>query len=314
MAARSPGEIVKLLDDIPYFLMAGKLIPPLPVLNELLERGEYDAGMSGYTEWTPFAVDEGEYAAVVAALQARGMILAESSPPEDVDSYGRWAEWALAQRMGDDEAAEYLDRMFGLRRSLKEQIEACREKDEHTQRVSWSALIDVNGRISRTLLNWHERRRARAEADEVSPMCYLAPFPSGADSGPMPGTGKAKLTATIGNPETERWEDPLEIALFRQSDLLSKQYPDLPGFIRNDVQGLFVTESHEVAITDGVSAFITAQYAETGNALFLMVMVGGRNIAQVRSPAFYGDDDNAGFSIFLAVPGGDSTLELALWR
>lgn len=63
----APLEVFLL--DIPYLLMYG-VIPPLPVINEILKSGGGDGGMSPGTSWEPFTITETEYKELVSCLLA----------------------------------------------------------------------------------------------------------------------------------------------------------------------------------------------------------------------------------------------------
>jgi hypothetical protein len=47
------GSVADLLMDIPYFFIA-KIIPPIDVVNEVLQKGVLDAGMSGGCKWKAY--------------------------------------------------------------------------------------------------------------------------------------------------------------------------------------------------------------------------------------------------------------------
>jgi hypothetical protein len=47
------GSVADLLFDVPYFFLA-KIMPPMDVVNEVLQKGVVDAGMSGCYKWKPF--------------------------------------------------------------------------------------------------------------------------------------------------------------------------------------------------------------------------------------------------------------------
>jgi hypothetical protein len=53
--------------DIPFLFVAG-VIPPLAVLNAVLESGGSDGGMSPGASWEPVALTEQEYAELVEEL------------------------------------------------------------------------------------------------------------------------------------------------------------------------------------------------------------------------------------------------------
>ena len=57
--------------SVPAFVYALKfygIIPPIHILNEVLESGRDDAGMSGGAKWKPFSVSASEYGELVENL------------------------------------------------------------------------------------------------------------------------------------------------------------------------------------------------------------------------------------------------------
>jgi hypothetical protein len=54
--------------DIVYLFGEDGIIPPLHVLNEVLEEGGNNGGMSPGTTWRPFRINEEEYVELVRAL------------------------------------------------------------------------------------------------------------------------------------------------------------------------------------------------------------------------------------------------------
>lgn len=61
------GSLVEFVLAMPHLLEFGA-IPPLPVFNQLLLTGLYDAGMSGGCQWKPFQIEEEEYDELVLEL------------------------------------------------------------------------------------------------------------------------------------------------------------------------------------------------------------------------------------------------------
>lgn len=64
-------EFVLGLPDIGLMIRKTKFIPPLIVINELLNIGKCDAGMSGYYEWVPFKIDSEEYEQLKKSLEKK---------------------------------------------------------------------------------------------------------------------------------------------------------------------------------------------------------------------------------------------------
>jgi len=81
------GSVIDLLGRIPY-LLSWHILPPLHVLNELLQIGHSDAGMSGGCRWNPFTLSQEEFRELVSVLaQREGEDFVEFvSPPKWVTS------------------------------------------------------------------------------------------------------------------------------------------------------------------------------------------------------------------------------------
>lgn len=95
------GTVVDLLAAVPY-LLTTQLVPPLRVVNDLLTKGSYDAGMSGGCEWEPFQIDASEWNDVKQALTAPG---SEEpcefiEPPDWVKTYDDWHTWVMTFKWG----------------------------------------------------------------------------------------------------------------------------------------------------------------------------------------------------------------------
>ena len=90
------GSVIDLLGRIPY-LLSSHILPPLHVLNELLQIGHSDAGMSGGCRWNPFTLSQEEFRELVSVLaQREGEDFVEFvSPPKWVTSFGKWHCWIL---------------------------------------------------------------------------------------------------------------------------------------------------------------------------------------------------------------------------
>ena len=89
------GSLADLVRDIPYLLVAG-MIPPLPVVNEMLRRGECDAGMSGGCRWPPMELSSAEFSELVAELErdgAHGRAVHRADAPAWVTTQKEWSLW-----------------------------------------------------------------------------------------------------------------------------------------------------------------------------------------------------------------------------
>ena len=96
-AIEREGDLLELIQSIPYFLV-GKKLPPLQVLNSIFEAGSADAGMSGGAEWEPFTITSLEYDELIA--QCRQKDIATPSYPEWVKSRSDFQVWELEADRG----------------------------------------------------------------------------------------------------------------------------------------------------------------------------------------------------------------------
>ena len=84
------GSVADLLFDIPYFFLA-KIIPPIDIVNEVLQKGVEDVGMSGGCKWKPFQLDGASYAKLTNDL--RQMDFVTIQPPDWVTTRSDWHGW-----------------------------------------------------------------------------------------------------------------------------------------------------------------------------------------------------------------------------
>lgn len=105
------GTLGDLLFSVPYLLSA-RLVPPLPVVNDLLETGGSDAGMSGGCTWEPFSITESEWNELVHELAARGSddACAFVEPPEWVRTVADWSAWIMIFKYGYPEELRHIER------------------------------------------------------------------------------------------------------------------------------------------------------------------------------------------------------------
>jgi hypothetical protein len=105
------GTIAELLTAIPYLLSA-RIIPPLAIVNDLLNGGHSDAGMSGGCEWEPFALTESEWDELTATLRSLPDDEACEfvQPPQWVESIDDWQAWIMIFKYGLPEEFRYLER------------------------------------------------------------------------------------------------------------------------------------------------------------------------------------------------------------
>jgi hypothetical protein len=119
------GTVVDLLERTPYLLAFG-VVPPLHVLNDLLRRGKRDAGMSGGCRWEPFEIDDDEWAAARATLEAAARPCRYVPPPSWVTTIGDWEIWLFEHVYGvpADEHRRLVTRDAELQRTIAEAQDA----------------------------------------------------------------------------------------------------------------------------------------------------------------------------------------------
>ncbi|MCC7446720.1 MAG: hypothetical protein IT324_04850 [Anaerolineae bacterium] len=67
-AVKRQEPLVEFVLDIPYLMASYGVIPPLHVLDEVLQEGGDDGGMSPGTTWRPFKIKKEEYEELVQTL------------------------------------------------------------------------------------------------------------------------------------------------------------------------------------------------------------------------------------------------------
>jgi hypothetical protein len=149
------GTVADLLESIPYLLSMG-VIPPLPVVNDVLRGGISDAGMSGGCRWDPVEIDAREWDNVRAALEAGGKPYRYIPPPEWVESHEDWHVWLFEHVYGVP--ADEHRRLQRQDTELKQAIEqALAENDEERVAELHVQRVRVNEEISRLVMT-HIRR------------------------------------------------------------------------------------------------------------------------------------------------------------
>ena len=91
------GTVADLLFDIPYFFLA-RIIPPIDVVNEVLQKGVSDAGMSGGCQWKPLQLDPESYAKLATYLRQMDFVTMPS--PDWVKTHSDWHSWCAEQVLG----------------------------------------------------------------------------------------------------------------------------------------------------------------------------------------------------------------------
>jgi hypothetical protein len=91
------GTVKDLLFDVPYFFRENDIIPSLQILNDFLQKGISDAGMSGGCRWKPFELDEQEYNELIQQLltePTRNLKLIKI--PNHIQTYKIWISFRIS--------------------------------------------------------------------------------------------------------------------------------------------------------------------------------------------------------------------------
>ncbi len=137
--AKKTGTLKELLENIPY-LMIHKIIPPLKVINYILQTGKYDAGMSGGCTWEPFQINNEEYEELTKSLIASDKKYTKDEPPDWVENYSEWHIWIM-ERLYDVPAEEHLrltkeySRLEKLRKEAHENGDSTLTIDLHLKAI-----------------------------------------------------------------------------------------------------------------------------------------------------------------------------------
>jgi hypothetical protein len=153
------GPLSEFLESVPTVLQFG-VIPPLQVLNDLLQRGSIDAGMSGACRWDPLAVEARDWSELRAALEA-GAGHEYIEPPSWVQTYDDWQVWLLELRHGvpAEEHRRLLDQDAALARELEQ---AVANNDDDLADTLREQRSDVNDAIARLVMTrLQTKRRAK---------------------------------------------------------------------------------------------------------------------------------------------------------
>ncbi len=166
----SPIDIAKLLLRLPNFIREGPL-PPCRVVNDMLRRGEYDAGMSGYESWNPIEISNIEYTKIVRQLQRLKKGLMEVEPPYDVKTFEDWSDWRLVQRAGAD--GDVLSKLLVRSRALALQARTATRKKKQDDEVGkiLLELIDVDSAISDILVRVGRKKQANPMTEKPTALC-----------------------------------------------------------------------------------------------------------------------------------------------
>jgi hypothetical protein len=144
------GTLSDFLETVPTVLQFG-VIPPLHVLNDLLQRGSIDAGMSGACRWEPLVVDSTDWSKLRAALETKAGQYEYIEPPSWVQTYDEWQVWLLELRHGvpAEEHRSLLEQDAALARQLEQ---AMVNGDDNLADLLREQRSDVNDAIARLVM------------------------------------------------------------------------------------------------------------------------------------------------------------------
>jgi hypothetical protein len=147
------GTVSDLLSSVPYLLSA-RLVPPRHVVNDLLEKGGSDAGMSGGCTWDPFQITEQEWNDLVQDLHECEFV----EPPEWVETIDDWNSWVMIFKYGYPEEFRDLEREH---RELERAREgAASEGKADLAKELHARAIEVEERLAELAMK-HRRRHDR---------------------------------------------------------------------------------------------------------------------------------------------------------
>lgn len=116
-----------------------------------------------------------------------------------------------------------------------------------------------------------------------------------------------KLKISIGNPDTEEWDQTIETSLIPYVEIFKAKYPNLspPSF-----EGQFGLENFEVdeALIKGISFSVT--YSSAQNHVNLIAMQNGQSISQAHGQAF--NEHGSGLLLIFTVPGKNYPVSISL--
>src|SRR5687767_2497482 len=144
------GTLSDFLETVPTVLQFG-VIPPLHVLNDLLQRGGIDAGMSGACRWEPLDVDSPDWSELRAALETGAGQYEYIEPPVWVLTYDDWQVWLLELRHGVPAEAHrsLLEHDAALARQLEQ---AMANGDDDLADLLREQRSEVNDAIARLVM------------------------------------------------------------------------------------------------------------------------------------------------------------------
>lgn len=160
VVSRDRLSVADVLRHLPHVLTGG-LIPPLPIVNALLGKGELDAGMSGGARWQPTQLTAQEYEAVVTHLVengCRGNPLRYLQPPAWIINRNDWTIWVAEQAHSIPSAENrVLSAEMERLQVLIHESEQCGDDDawaEYTSQLNakaaeWSAFVDSHREVAR---------------------------------------------------------------------------------------------------------------------------------------------------------------------
>lgn len=155
-SSKQHGTVVDLLSAVPYLLTA-RLILPLHVVNDVLIKGIYDAGMSGGCKWEPFQIDASEWNELRRAFEASQSGEAHEfvEPPEWVKTIDDWHAWVMIFRYGYHEEFRHLDRE--CRELERARDQAANEGNEALAEELDERVMEAEAKIAQLAMNARKR-------------------------------------------------------------------------------------------------------------------------------------------------------------
>lgn len=93
------GSLLIFVYDVPYLPACG-VLPPLQILNQVLETGGSQGGMSPGATWEPFRLSAAEYGVLIEALR--------STPISEIKPFARYAALPMKRDPSFDDIQDRL--------------------------------------------------------------------------------------------------------------------------------------------------------------------------------------------------------------
>jgi hypothetical protein len=157
------APLPQFLRDIPHLFYFGYM-PPLPVVNAFLARGNADAGMGGGCRWKPFQISADDYAELVCDIRQD-----DGSPvqkfediPGHIRSENEWWAWIMFREIGipyETHVALMNRESEGLRKSQEAAARQDHALAEHLHGKWYEIANEVKAFTDPYLKRYREARR-----------------------------------------------------------------------------------------------------------------------------------------------------------